>query len=168
MSSVWIKRCSFFAIVRIWREVHKQKLHRQLCGKRLSLTISTKWKSRVIFFLNLQVSPNRLEVKECSLDIITFTITPTIPVAASELQKDKYLKISFWSSDGIEIDSDDCEVRLKDLQPITVRVIARCTTTEQSPTVDKRIVPTIEGGHSPFWNRSSYLPSVAVSVLLIN
>lgn len=78
------------------------------------------------------------------------------------------MKISFWSSDGIEIDSDDCEVELKDLQPITVRVIARCTTTEQSPTVDKRIIPTIEGGHSPFWNRSSHLPSVAVSVLLIN
>ena len=78
------------------------------------------------------------------------------------------MKISFWSSDGIEIDSDDCEVELKDLQPITVRVIARCTTTEQSPTVDKRIIPTIEGGHSPFWNRSFHLPSVAVSVLLIN
>lgn len=61
-----------------------------------------------------------LKVKECSLDIITFTITPTIPVAASELRRDKYLKMSFWSpDDGIEIDSDDCEVELKDLQPIT-------------------------------------------------
>ncbi|CAH3035734.1 unnamed protein product [Porites lobata] len=116
------------------------------------------------FFAGLKVSPNRLEVKECSLDIITFTITPTIPVSASELQKDKYLKISFWSSDGIEIDSDDCEVELKDLQPITVRVIARCTTTEQSPTVDKSIIPTIESGHSSFWNRDSHLSSVAVSV----
>lgn len=110
-----------------------------------------------------------LKVKECSLDIITFTITPTIPVAASELRRDKYLKMSFWSpDDGIEIDSDDCEVELKDLQPITVRVIARCTTTEHPPTVEKRTTPTIEGGHSSFWNRDPHLPSIEVSFVFEN
>ena len=84
----------------------------------------------------------------------------------SEYQSDKYLRISFWLPSGIELDNSDCEVEMKDLQPITVRVIARCTTTVQATGFDKVIIPRIEDIHSVFWNRDFHLPSIVVSHLL--
>ena len=79
------------------------------------------------------------------------------------MKKDKYLNISFWLPSGIELVNTGCVVEMKDLHPITVRVIARCTTTVQASGVDKVIIPKIEDIHSAFWNRDIHLPSVWVS-----
>ena len=84
----------------------------------------------------------------------------------SEYQRYKYLKISFWLPNGIELDNTDCEVEMKDLQPISVRVIARCTTTVQATGIDKVIIPKVEDVHSAFWNRDFHLPSILVSTIL--
>ena len=88
-------------------------------------------------------------------------MTPTIPVA--NLSHFDYLDIGFLTPLGILIDLNNCSVKIRDKQTVTVRVIAQCTNRIKGPTkADKVIIPVIKNTHSLFWSRELHLPPVWV------
>ncbi|XP_078371962.1 von Willebrand factor D and EGF domain-containing protein-like isoform X7 [Oculina patagonica] len=118
------------------------------------------------FFAGLKVEPTTIQITECSQNITSFTITPTIPVGKRS-QDDHYLNISFWLPKGILlVNQSKCAVEIKDMIPVTVRIIATCKNYPTDETgVDRVIIPRMEGGHSRFWNRDMHLPAIWVSVV---
>ena len=113
--------------------------------------------------VSFQVSPSVLAVEECSEKEYNFSLTPTIPVGNSRFLQVDYLTICFFSPPGILIvANNNCSVKIKDKQTVTVRVIAQCTNGIKGATkVDKVIIPEIKDFHSVFW-RKMYLPPVWV------
>ena len=122
-----------------------------------------------IIHVSFQVSPSVLAVEECSDKEYKFSLTPTIPLGNSTFQRHvDYLTICFFNPPGILIDANNCRVKIKDKQTVTVRVIVQCTNGIKGPTkVDKVIIPEIRDFHSLFWNTEMHLPPVWVIPLFV-
>ena len=109
-----------------------------------------------LFYLS-QIEPPSIHLSTCDFQSEEYIqITPTIPVRQG---RHGYLRVRLWMSEGLKIDQEHCEKKIRGTEVIRIRLLTICSF---SRAAQNNLRVTLQfAPHSLFWTQETR-PSVSV------